>query len=399
VLFGLGIDPGETHFGLALVRFSVDRVNARVQRGDAQCLHTRSKQPKLVDTDFEVRWAALWDLKQAGGGTGKLEDETKAIIRLIHRTPILQRLLGDQRLVLFPEIQEGGDWRSNPGRAQTLMRTGSLMAAFVGIFMHYGHHVHYAGKKSRWGWTSYTHTDGWKELTPEARRKRGKACITLYVKDLVSRQQQEAPDGILYRPIGNDESWSAPNFYWRLASHQVYALICGRGVSFEDSAHYADCVVIAMFGMRNLLQPNRRHTNIIESSSWPTLVEQAEARVPNWSGNRKKTRIVTEGRATANGSGNSGVVPIPMIASTGCDGKMSNNGSTSSHLHSSLYKAVTRMDTTSIVASNTAKNSTKAPMITTMKGKKRPNPYAFKSSQNRRGSHRFRTSEKRARRW
>lgn len=304
VLFGLGIDPGETHFGLALLRFSAARVNARTKRGEAQRLHTRSWQPKLVDTDFEVRWAALWDLKWASGdNSGKLEDETKAIVRLIHATPVLRALLGDQRLVLFPEIQEGGDWQANPGRAQTLMRTGSLMAAFVAVFLHHGHRVEYVGKKSRWGWTSFTRTPGWKELNEEARRKRGKACITLYAKDLVRRQQQEAPDGVLYRPLSEGE-WHSPRFYWRLASHQLVALICGRDVSFEDSAHYADCIVIAMFGMRRLVQPGRRHPNVIESPTWSQIAEQATARVPLWSGNRK--RKTTRRNGGGGGSGSNG---------------------------------------------------------------------------------------------
>lgn len=307
--YALGIDPGETHLGMALVLFDPRTVDARTAAGEGTRLHTRSRQPKLADTDFQVRWVALWDVKEAGGGSGSLQSEIHGLQRLVHESPLLRRLLGDPRLSIFCEIQEGGDWASNPGLAQSMMRTGSLSSALLMLFVHYGHHVEFVGKRSRWGWTSYEKTPEFERLNTKARRQRVKACITLYVRDLVRRQQWMAPDGVLARPIGPEEAHDA-RFYWRLASYQVWAALCGQGVSFEDSAHYSDGVAMAMFGLRRLIQPGTRHRNVIEAPTWETVAKRASDLVPAWSGNLRRPSL-----AAANPSSASSPSPSSRSAS------------------------------------------------------------------------------------
>ena len=285
MLFGLGVDPGETNFGMSLVVFDPRRVTRRLQRQQpaSSPSPSKSRHPRLLDTDFEVRWLALWDIKAAGGGSGTLESEVHAISQLVHETRVLQHLLGDRRLVIMIETQEGGDWRQNPALAQELMRTSALSAAFAAIFLEYGHVVEFVGKKSRWGWTSYMQTADYARLDQRSRRARNKACITLYVRDLVQRQQL----ALLQAPLREDEPHDE-YFYWRLASNQVLAMVCGRGVSFDESAHCSDAVVMAMFGLRRMVQPSVRHKNVIDAETWPQIAEQAVARVPSWSGNQRR---------------------------------------------------------------------------------------------------------------
>lgn len=251
----LSFDPGERNLGGALV----------VHDGRAGEPHS--------DWRYHVRWWALWDLKVVGDGSRS--ENLDALIALVQTDPVVRRLLLDPTVRVYIEHQEGFDFR-RPELGAALMPMCTVAGALYTLFKVHGHPVELVGKKSKWGWTSYIHTAGYGRLSEAGKRERRKYCITLYVRNLIERQQA-ASDGLGSAAGLAIAVFGTPAFFACAAGK----LLLDRfdALAFEDQAHMCDAIVQAMHALRKLFRVSAPNT-IRDETVWAPLAAQAIAAVP-----------------------------------------------------------------------------------------------------------------------
>lgn len=251
----LNFDPGETNLGVTYVVFDG-------QHGDPHC-----------DEHYHIRYWALWDLKAAPGHDGTRNASLEALVALVAQSPVVAELLQDPRVRVTIEHQEGFDF-NEPALGAALMPMCTFAGALYALFRLYGHPVKLVGKKSKWGWTTFTKTPGYAQLSRARKRERRKYCITLYVRDLIRRQAANAEVGAAGL---TGAAFGTPHFF-RCAAGQV---LQDRfdALSFEDQAHMCDAAVQGMFYLRSLFRASPPNT-LRNTAAWAPLEAQAVAVVP-----------------------------------------------------------------------------------------------------------------------